>query len=161
MLLFTSVLSHLLFLSTAATFSPVQLLAWGRWAGRGACSVLQSGESQDLFCPSRPRAHSCPPHVLMPGRWRVFNFSPFAVFAIPCYMASLVRCAPLPEGSTLVEDPQFQEILLRSRSLVQKILLSIPDTHKSCIYTEVRYSTCAPVARRHLSIKCASSCCVI
>ncbi|GAA6227925.1 uncharacterized protein LOC108875695 isoform X1 [Lates japonicus] len=58
------------------------------------------------------------------------------VFAIPCYMASLVCSAPLPEGSTLVEDPQFQEILLMSRSLVQKILLSIPDTHKSCIYTE-------------------------
>nr|XP_020461810.1 uncharacterized protein LOC109963549 isoform X2 [Monopterus albus]XP_020461811.1 uncharacterized protein LOC109963549 isoform X2 [Monopterus albus] len=51
-------------------------------------------------------------------------------------MASYSRSAPLPEKSALVADPQFQEIVQRSRSLIQKILLSIPDTHKSCIHTE-------------------------
>lgn len=75
--------------------------------------------------------------VLTPRRWRC-DFSPLAVFAIPCYMATFARGAPLPERSTLVEDPQSQEIVRRSRSLMQKILLSIPDTHKSCIHTEVR-----------------------
>ncbi|XP_014906192.1 colony stimulating factor 3 (granulocyte) a [Poecilia latipinna] len=57
------------------------------------------------------------------------------VFA--CFMASAARSAPLPEsGSALVEDPRFQEILQRSRSLTQKILDSIADTHSSCIHTE-------------------------
>ncbi|MEQ2312671.1 hypothetical protein AMECASPLE_033606 [Ameca splendens] len=57
------------------------------------------------------------------------------VFA--CYMASAARSAPLPKSSSaLVEDPQFQEILQRSRSLTQKILDSISDTHKSCVHTE-------------------------
>ncbi|KAM4715117.1 granulocyte colony-stimulating factor-like isoform 1-T2 [Anableps anableps] len=52
-------------------------------------------------------------------------------------MASAARSAPLPESSSaLVEDPQFQEILQRSRSLTQKILDSIPDTHRSCVHTE-------------------------
>ncbi|XP_043958471.1 colony stimulating factor 3 (granulocyte) a [Gambusia affinis] len=52
-------------------------------------------------------------------------------------MASAARSAPLPEsGSALVEDPQFQEILQRSRSLTQKILDSIADTHSSCVHTE-------------------------
>uniref|UniRef100_A0A3B3XLW6 Uncharacterized protein n=1 Tax=Poecilia mexicana TaxID=48701 RepID=A0A3B3XLW6_9TELE len=52
-------------------------------------------------------------------------------------MASAARSAPLPEsGSALVEDPRFQEILQRSRSLTQKILDSIADTHSSCIHTE-------------------------
>ncbi|XP_070783762.1 colony stimulating factor 3 (granulocyte) a [Enoplosus armatus] len=51
-------------------------------------------------------------------------------------MATSARSAPLPERSALVEDPQSQEIVQRSRSLIQKILLSIPDTHKSCIHTE-------------------------
>ncbi|XP_040922992.1 colony stimulating factor 3 (granulocyte) a [Toxotes jaculatrix] len=51
-------------------------------------------------------------------------------------MAAVARSAPLPEGSALVEDPQFQEMVRRSRSLTQKILLSIPDTHRSCIHTE-------------------------
>ncbi|CAJ1080812.1 colony stimulating factor 3 (granulocyte) a isoform X3 [Xyrichtys novacula] len=48
-------------------------------------------------------------------------------------MASVARSAPLPDGSTLVADP---EIVQRSRSLIKKILLSIPDAHKSCIYIE-------------------------
>ncbi|KAM4526884.1 colony stimulating factor 3 (granulocyte) a [Fundulus diaphanus] len=52
-------------------------------------------------------------------------------------MASTARGAPLPERSgALVEDPQFQEILQRSRSLTQKILLSIADTHKSCVHSQ-------------------------
>ncbi|XP_013863583.1 granulocyte colony-stimulating factor [Austrofundulus limnaeus] len=50
-------------------------------------------------------------------------------------MASTARGAPLPQLRSLVEDPHFQEILHRSRSLTQKVLLSIPDTHKSCIHT--------------------------
>ncbi|XP_039991573.1 colony stimulating factor 3 (granulocyte) a [Xiphias gladius] len=51
-------------------------------------------------------------------------------------MASLARSAPLPDRSTLVEEPQFQQTVQRSRSLIQKILLSIPGAHKSCITTE-------------------------
>ncbi|MEQ2159997.1 hypothetical protein GOODEAATRI_029059 [Goodea atripinnis] len=57
-------------------------------------------------------------------------------------MASAARSAPLPESSSaLVKDPQFQEILQRSRSLTQKILDSIPDTHKSCVHTEMQKMT--------------------
>lgn len=48
-------------------------------------------------------------------------------------MASFARSAPLSDGSALVADP---EIVQRSRSLIQKILLSIPDAHESCIGTE-------------------------
>ncbi|XP_059180969.1 colony stimulating factor 3 (granulocyte) a [Centropristis striata] len=51
-------------------------------------------------------------------------------------MATFARSAPLPERSTLVEGAQFQEIVQRSRTLVEKILQSIPDAHKSCITTE-------------------------
>ncbi|KAI4807415.1 hypothetical protein KUCAC02_027222 [Chaenocephalus aceratus] len=52
-------------------------------------------------------------------------------------MATLGRSAPLqPEMGALVEGTQFQEIVLRSRSLIEKILLSIPDTHKECIHIE-------------------------
>uniref|UniRef100_A0A1A7X7Q6 Colony stimulating factor 3 (Granulocyte) a n=1 Tax=Iconisemion striatum TaxID=60296 RepID=A0A1A7X7Q6_9TELE len=51
-------------------------------------------------------------------------------------MAFTAHSAPLPENGSLVEDPQFQDGLHRSRSLTQKILLSVPDTHKSCIHTE-------------------------
>ncbi|XP_074519540.1 colony stimulating factor 3 (granulocyte) a isoform X2 [Halichoeres trimaculatus] len=51
-------------------------------------------------------------------------------------MASLSRSAPLPDGSALVADPRSQEIVQRSRGLIQKILLSIPDAHSSCIHTE-------------------------
>ncbi|KAM7381866.1 hypothetical protein PAMA_012630 [Pampus argenteus] len=50
-------------------------------------------------------------------------------------MADLVvQCAPLPE--LLDKDPQFQQIVARSRSLTGKILLLIPETHKSCVHTE-------------------------
>ncbi|XP_033962699.1 colony stimulating factor 3 (granulocyte) a isoform X2 [Pseudochaenichthys georgianus] len=52
-------------------------------------------------------------------------------------MATLARSAPLqPEMGALVEGTQFQEIVLRSHSLIEKILLSIPDTHKECIHIE-------------------------
>ncbi|XP_034414165.1 colony stimulating factor 3 (granulocyte) a isoform X2 [Cyclopterus lumpus] len=58
------------------------------------------------------------------------------IFAIPCYMATLARGAPLRERNALVEGEQFQDIVQRSRSLILKILLSIPDTHASCIHIE-------------------------
>ncbi|XP_076616350.1 colony stimulating factor 3 (granulocyte) a isoform X1 [Chaetodon auriga] len=58
------------------------------------------------------------------------------VLAIPCYMATFARSAPLPERSALVEDPQSQEMVQRSRGLTEKILLAIPDAHKSCIRSE-------------------------
>ncbi|KAL3051263.1 hypothetical protein OYC64_001516 [Pagothenia borchgrevinki] len=59
------------------------------------------------------------------------------VFALHCSMATLARSAPLqPEMGALVEGAQFQEIVLRSRSLIEKILLSIPDTHKECIHIQ-------------------------
>lgn len=51
-------------------------------------------------------------------------------------MATFARSAPLPKNGALVEDPQFQDIVEKSRSLTRKILQSIPDTHKSCIHTE-------------------------
>lgn len=53
-------------------------------------------------------------------------------------MAAFARGAPLPEGSALVADPQAQEIVQRSRSLTEKILDSIEDTHRSCVHSEVR-----------------------
>lgn len=53
-------------------------------------------------------------------------------------MATLARSAPLPERSALVEDPRSQEIIQRSRSLIEKILLSIPDAHRSSVHSEVR-----------------------
>ncbi|XP_037611277.1 uncharacterized protein LOC119479580 isoform X3 [Sebastes umbrosus] len=52
-------------------------------------------------------------------------------------MATFARSAPLlPEWSALVESQQFQDFRLTSDSLTQKILFSIPDTHKSCIQSE-------------------------
>ncbi|XP_044035637.1 colony stimulating factor 3 (granulocyte) a isoform X2 [Siniperca chuatsi] len=51
-------------------------------------------------------------------------------------MATFARSAPLSGRNTLVEDPGSEEIIHRSRSLIKKILLSIPDTHKSCIHIE-------------------------
>lgn len=62
---------------------------------------------------------------------------PPAAFAIPCYMAALARGAPLPGGRALVADPQSQQMVQRSRSLTEKILLSVPDAHRSCVHTEV------------------------
>lgn len=52
-------------------------------------------------------------------------------------MATFAYSAPLlPDWSTLVESQQFQDVRLTSDGLTQKILFSIPDTHKSCIHTE-------------------------
>uniref|UniRef100_UPI0037E8C112 colony stimulating factor 3 (granulocyte) a n=1 Tax=Semicossyphus pulcher TaxID=241346 RepID=UPI0037E8C112 len=56
------------------------------------------------------------------------------VVAIPFYMAYVARSAPLPEESTLVANSSLE--IQRSRSLIQKILRSIPDAHKSCINQE-------------------------
>lgn len=53
-------------------------------------------------------------------------------------MATSARSAPVPERSALVEDPHMQTIIQRSRSLIDKILLAIPETHNSCIVLEVR-----------------------
>ncbi|XP_049418788.1 colony stimulating factor 3 (granulocyte) a isoform X2 [Epinephelus fuscoguttatus] len=58
------------------------------------------------------------------------------VIAFHSYMATFASSAPLPETRALVEAPQFQELVQRSRSLIEKILQSINDTHKSCIHTE-------------------------
>ncbi|KAM9425877.1 colony stimulating factor 3 (granulocyte) a [Pholidichthys leucotaenia] len=55
---------------------------------------------------------------------------------MPCYMAAFTISAPLPENSPLVEDPDFQEMVQRSNSLIQKIMSSIPDAHKACIHTK-------------------------
>lgn len=52
-------------------------------------------------------------------------------------MAAFARGAPLPESSAQVADQQFQGVVQRSRSLTQKILLSIPDAHESCVHAEV------------------------
>ncbi|AWP17486.1 Granulocyte colony stimulating factor 1 isoform 2 [Scophthalmus maximus] len=58
------------------------------------------------------------------------------VFALPCYMATLGRGAPLPGRSALVEEPRFQELVQKSRSLTEKILGSVPAAHESCVRTE-------------------------
>ncbi|KAM9715523.1 colony stimulating factor 3 (granulocyte) a [Menidia menidia] len=60
-----------------------------------------------------------------------------ALIVLACSMAAaVVRGAPLPGASALVEEPKFQELLQRVHSLTQKMLLSIPDTHRSCVQTE-------------------------
>ncbi|XP_060951581.1 colony stimulating factor 3 (granulocyte) a [Limanda limanda] len=51
-------------------------------------------------------------------------------------MASLARSAALPGGNALVEGPHFQKLVHQSCSLAHKILLAVPDAHKSCIHTE-------------------------
>ncbi|XP_061613351.1 colony stimulating factor 3 (granulocyte) a isoform X1 [Phyllopteryx taeniolatus] len=63
------------------------------------------------------------------------------VFALPLfYMARIAGAAPLPEVCAdmcaLVEGAQFQVLVRRSRSLTEKILLAIPDAHRSSIYAE-------------------------
>lgn len=130
----------------------MQLFCLGREGG--ACPVLQyrgAAEERARLCSACCVAHTlcagCLQRVLF---WCLdgddLDFSPLVVFAIPFYMATFARSAPLPENNTL-KDPASQEIVQRSRSLIQKILLSIPDTHKSCIHTEVRDSRCAMVAQ--------------
>ncbi|KAM4624455.1 colony stimulating factor 3 (granulocyte) a [Polymixia lowei] len=54
-------------------------------------------------------------------------------------MAMFLHSAPLPDSvgqtNTLVEDREFHDMMMGSQSLTQKILLAIPETHKSCIHT--------------------------
>lgn len=61
-------------------------------------------------------------------------------------MAASALCAPLEgysgdtsmaENGVLVEDPQFYDIGQKSRALIDKVILAIPETHKSCIHAEV------------------------
>ncbi|XP_054625280.1 uncharacterized protein LOC129177813 [Dunckerocampus dactyliophorus] len=55
-------------------------------------------------------------------------------------MASIAGAVPLPElcadNCALVDEEQFQALVRRGRSLTDKILLSIPDAHTSCIHIE-------------------------
>ncbi|XP_051925260.1 uncharacterized protein LOC127603202 [Hippocampus zosterae] len=55
-------------------------------------------------------------------------------------MARVAGAAPLPEVCAdmcaLVEGAQFQALVRRSRSLTEKILLAIPEAHKSSIHAE-------------------------
>nr|QBS13671.1 granulocyte colony stimulating factor 1 [Plecoglossus altivelis] len=68
-----------------------------------------------------------------------------AVLAIHCYMATSAFSAPLEgysgdsfmaETGVLVEDPQFYDIGRKSRALIDKVILAVPETHKSCIHAE-------------------------
>lgn len=70
--------------------------------------------------------------------WFIVTVShlPAAVFALS--MATTASGAPLPENSSLVGTPQFQEILKDSSSLTHKILQSILGAHRSCVNVEVR-----------------------
>lgn len=47
------------------------------------------------------------------------------------------RGAPLPEGSALVAEPQVQELVQRSLTLMEKIMQDIEVTHKSCVTVKV------------------------
>lgn len=121
----------------------------GRHAQCCSTEELLRRESRALFscCPPLPHTHTLGSRFYkgdcFDASTVTFGFSsPLAVFTIHCYMATVARSAPLPERNTLVEDPRAQEIVQRSRSLIEKILLSIPDTHKSCIHSKVRDSTC-------------------
>lgn len=69
----------------------------------------------------------------------LFDFS--LIFIAVCvsifsYMATVTHSAPLAGVSGLGDDQQFQDLVQRSHILIQKILLSIPDVHKSCIHIE-------------------------
>ncbi|TWW81451.1 colony stimulating factor 3 (granulocyte) a [Takifugu flavidus] len=57
------------------------------------------------------------------------------VLVIP-YMAMLGCGAPVPGSSALVEDPQTQELVQTSRLLLQKVLMAIPETHRSSVQSE-------------------------
>lgn len=59
------------------------------------------------------------------------------VLVIP-YMAMLGCGAPVPGSSALVEDPQTQELVQTSRLLLQKVMMAIPETHRSSVQSEVR-----------------------
>ncbi|XP_072312302.1 colony stimulating factor 3 (granulocyte) a [Eucyclogobius newberryi] len=49
-------------------------------------------------------------------------------------MATMTHGAPLFGVTALVDQEQFQDLVQRSHSLIQKILLSIPDVHSSSIH---------------------------
>nr|XP_057918318.1 uncharacterized protein LOC131109880 [Doryrhamphus excisus]XP_057918319.1 uncharacterized protein LOC131109880 [Doryrhamphus excisus] len=55
-------------------------------------------------------------------------------------MANVARAVPLPElcadNCALVDEEQFQAFVRRGRSLTDKILLSVPDAHTSCVHIE-------------------------
>ncbi|XP_057682719.1 uncharacterized protein LOC130909833 [Corythoichthys intestinalis] len=57
------------------------------------------------------------------------------------HMAKIVSAAPLPElcadMCALVGGAQFQTLVRRSRSLTEKILIAIPDAHKTSVYAEM------------------------
>lgn len=108
--------------------------------GGHARSCRAAEERKQGFVPLLPTPHTTRQRegTVVENLHRHLAFCLFAVFALPLYMATLARSAPLPGSGTPVEAPQFQDIVLSSRSLVQKILLSVPDTHKSCIHLEVR-----------------------
>lgn len=95
---------------------------------------LHRGAAEALF---RPYTHTLG-RIFKGGRFfQGGDIFSLAVFAIPYYMATLARCAPLSNSNELVDSPQMQKITQTSRSLVEKIRLSIPDTHASCIRSEV------------------------
>uniref|UniRef100_A0A3B3ZKH9 Colony stimulating factor 3 (granulocyte) a n=2 Tax=Periophthalmus magnuspinnatus TaxID=409849 RepID=A0A3B3ZKH9_9GOBI len=49
-------------------------------------------------------------------------------------MATMTHSAPVFGVTTLVDQEQFQDLVQRSHSLIQKILLSISDVHSSSIH---------------------------
>lgn len=62
-------------------------------------------------------------------------------------MASYGQSAPILEYSgeagQLVDDPEFNLSVENSKSLIKKVLDAIPETHTSCIHSEVSGSASA------------------
>ncbi|KAM8836057.1 colony stimulating factor 3 (granulocyte) a [Spinachia spinachia] len=58
------------------------------------------------------------------------------VLAVPCLMAAFARAAPPPRSSAQPAEQRLQDGVRRSRSLMHKILISIPDAHASCVHAE-------------------------
>ncbi|KAK7919772.1 hypothetical protein WMY93_011056 [Mugilogobius chulae] len=52
-------------------------------------------------------------------------------------MATMTHGAPLYGVTALVDQEQFQDLVQRSHSLIDKILLSIPDVHTSSIHLKM------------------------
>lgn len=63
-------------------------------------------------------------------------------------MAMLGSGAPLPGSGALVEDPQMQEMVQFSRSLLKKVRVAIAETHRSTVHSEVREE---PALKRRLN----------
>jgi hypothetical protein len=63
------------------------------------------------------------------------------VFALPLYMASLVRSAPLPglsgDNFRSLVDTDFYNNVDISLSILRKIVHAIPDTHNACLTSKV------------------------